>query len=84
MYFIPYLLPQIIALVAVGCLVKATGHYVPYMLLGEAICIAGTAMLTTLGETTTTVQWAAYLVLAGLGMGMAMQLPYTAVQITLS
>ena len=56
---------------------------VPYMLLGEAICIAGTALLTQLHPTTPTVTWAAYLITAGIGMGIVMQLPYTAVQVTL-
>jgi hypothetical protein len=83
-YLIPYLLPQIVALVVVGALVKFTGHYVPFMLLGELVCIVGTSMLTQLSATTTTVKWAAYLVTTGLGMGIAMQLPYTAVQVTLS
>lgn len=54
------------------------------MILGELVCIVGTAMLTQLSATTTTVKWAAYLVTTGLGMGIAMQLPYTAVQVTLS
>ena len=56
---------------------------VPYMVLGEIICIAGTALLTQLDLTTPTVTWAAYLTVSGIGMGMAMQLPYTAVQVTL-
>jgi hypothetical protein len=54
------------------------------MIAGELICIAGTALLTQLYPTTPTVAWAAYLVIAGIGMGMAMQLPYTAIQVTLS
>ena len=53
------------------------------MLAGEAICIIGTALLTQLTPHTPTVQWAAFLVISGIGMGMAMQLPYTAVQLTL-
>lgn len=53
------------------------------MILGEFICIAGTALLTRLDARTPTVTWAAYLVVAGIGMGIAMQLPYTAVQVTL-
>lgn len=83
-YFIPYLLPQIVALVIVGALVKALGHYVPFMILGEMVCTVGTALLTQLSDATTTVKWASYLVVTGIGMGMAMQLPYTAVQVTLS
>ena len=53
------------------------------MILGEFICIGGTAMLTQLQSHTPTIAWAAYLVISGCGMGIAMQLPYTAVQVTL-
>ena len=53
------------------------------MILGERICIAGTALLTRLDPTTPTVTWVAYLVVAGIGMGVVMQLSYTAVQVTL-
>ena len=73
-----------VSLILTGAIVKQWGHYVPYMIVGEVICIAGTAMLTQLTPTTSTVMWAAYLVVSGFGMGIAMQLPYTAVQVTLS
>lgn len=53
------------------------------MILGEAVCIVGTALLTQLRPNTSTVAWAAYLVVAGIGMGTAMQLPYTAIHVTL-
>ena len=53
------------------------------MIVGEAICVAGTALLTRLEPTTSVVAWAGSLVATGVGMGMAMQLPYTAVQIVL-
>lgn len=53
------------------------------MILGEFICIGGTALLTRLDARTPTITWAACLVVAGIGMGIAMQLPYTAVQVTL-
>lgn len=81
--FIPLLVPQLIALISVGALVKAFGYYVPYMVMGELICIGGQAMLTQLKPDTSTVYWATSLVVAGLGSGMAMQLPYTAVAVVL-
>ena len=91
---------MVVAIVIIGVVVKAWGHYVgavprtsllfsadeskvPYMVLGEAICIIGTAMCSQLHANTSTVIWATYFVIAGAGMGMAMQLPYTAIQITL-
>lgn len=53
------------------------------MILGEFIRIGGTALLTRLDARTPMTTWAVYLVVAGIGMGIAMQLPYTAVQIIL-
>jgi hypothetical protein len=59
------------------------GYYVPWMLLGEAIAIVGQGLLTQIDLHTTTVKWATYMVLAGVGSGFASNLPYTAVQVTL-
>lgn len=53
------------------------------MVVGDLIGICGVALLTRLTPTSTTVFWAASLVASGLGLGMAMQLPYTAVQVVL-
>ncbi|KAI1074868.1 MFS general substrate transporter [Whalleya microplaca] len=82
--FIPLLLSQIVFLIITGGIVKQFGHYIPYMLIGEVIAIGGQAMLTQLKPDTNTVFWAAALVVVGIGSGMAMQLPYTAVAIVLS
>ncbi|KAJ5738157.1 MFS general substrate transporter [Penicillium malachiteum] len=82
--FIPLMLPEMIILIIIGAAVKQWGYYVPYILLGQAICIVGTALLTQLHPHTPVIEWAAYLVLTGLGFGLAMQLPYTAIQVTLS
>ncbi|KAF2837772.1 MFS general substrate transporter [Patellaria atrata CBS 101060] len=81
---IPILLSQIVAMVVVGTIVKIWGHYVPCMIVGELICVVGTALLTQLKSDTSTVIWAVYLFVSGFGMGMAVQLPYTAIQIALS
>lgn len=82
--FIARLIPQFACLIITSLVVKKTGHYVPYMLLGELICIGGQTMLTQLHPTSSTVYWAASLVVTGLGSGMAMQLPYTAIPLVLS
>ncbi|KAI1471099.1 MFS general substrate transporter [Daldinia caldariorum] len=82
--FIPLLLPQLVSLIVVGAIVKRFGHYVPYMIIGELICIGGQAMLTQIKPYSSTLYWAASFVVSGLGSGMAMQLPYTAVAIVLS
>ena len=69
------------------------------MIVGELIAIVGTALWTRLTLATSDLAWAAswtrltlatsdlawaaLLVVTGIGMGMAMQLPYTALQLVL-
>lgn len=53
------------------------------MVAGSIIACVGAGLLTTVDVTIPTAQWAAYLVITGVGVGMAFQLPYTAVQAVL-
>lgn len=53
------------------------------MIAGVVLGGIGTGLLITIGLATTTVRWAAYLVITGIGIGMGIQLPYTAVQVVL-
>lgn len=53
------------------------------MIAGTLLGATGTGLLTKIGLETTTVQWAAYLVTTGIGIGIGIQLPYTAVQVVL-
>lgn len=57
---------------------------VPYIVAGELVCIVGLSLLTRLSTDMSTLDWASALVVTGFGLGMAMQLPYTAVQVTLT
>lgn len=82
--FIALMVPQIITVMIVSGIVNKYGHYVPWMLLGEVIAIAGQAMLTQIHQDTKTAYWAAGFVVTGVGVGLAQQLPYTAVAAVLS
>lgn len=53
------------------------------MIAGDIIACVGAGLLTRVGVFTPTAEWAAYLVITGFGIGMAYQLPYTAVQAVL-
>ena len=53
------------------------------MILGQSIEIAGTYCLSRLNAFTPEAQWASFLVITGLGLGMGQQLPYTAIQLVL-
>lgn len=54
-------------------------HQIPYMFIGELVCVGGISLLTRLVPTSSKLFWASSLVVTGIGIGMAMQLPYTAV-----
>ncbi|KAL8725329.1 MAG: hypothetical protein Q9166_007435 [cf. Caloplaca sp. 2 TL-2023] len=81
---IPLVLPQILSIILVGAIVTKFGVYVPYMIVGQIICVIGAGVITRINLHTSTALWATYFVIAGLGMGMGMQIPYTALQVVLS
>ncbi|ETS85984.1 hypothetical protein PFICI_04009 [Pestalotiopsis fici W106-1] len=76
--------PQIVSLIIIGGLVTKWGYYVPYMVAGSALCSIGAGLLTTVTLSTPTTHWATFLVITGIGLGMAGQLPYTALQAVLA
>lgn len=56
---------------------------VPYLIVGTAIQIVGSGLLITLDADTSTLKWAAYMVIEGIGNGIGVNLPYTAIQVVL-
>jgi hypothetical protein len=52
------------------------------MIVGTAVSIIGSVLLT-LDADTSTIKWAAYMVVVGIGTGSAVNLPYTALQVVL-
>ena len=53
------------------------------MILGSIICIIGSGLTTQIGIGTPTVTWASFLTVTGIGIGMGIQQPYTAIQVVL-
>lgn len=82
--FIARLVPQFVSLILTGILVKKFGQYIPYMVLGELICLGGLIILTQLSPESSTTYWAGALVVTGLGSGMAQQMPYSAISVVLA
>lgn len=80
---IPLGLFQIIAVVVCSALVTYYGHYVPLMIAGPLVAIVGNVLLAKIQVDTQTAAWAAYLSVAGIGTGMGLQIPFTAVQVVL-
>lgn len=53
------------------------------MIFGESLSAVGAGLLTRIGLGTPTAEWVSYLVITGFGQGIAMQLPYTGLQVVL-
>ena len=81
--FLAMAAPQTVAALVAGALATVTGHYLPIMLLGGALCSVGSGLLILLGVDTSTVAWAAFMALTGFGEGLAVNMPYTAIQVML-
>lgn len=79
-HLIPYVVAMSIFSAIAGVSVTKTGFFNPPTLLGPIIGIIGCSMLTTLTNSTTTVQWIGYEILAGAGVGIANQQGYIAIQ----
>lgn len=55
----------------------------PYLIGGIVTTCIGAGLLTTLDAGSAAVRWATFMVIEGLGMGVAMQIPYHALQAVL-
>lgn len=69
--------------VIVGVAVTLVGWYVPFMYLGTAMFTVGCGLLHTLNVNTPSREWIGYQIIAGLGGGACIQLPFIAVQVVL-
>ncbi|KAF4626587.1 hypothetical protein G7Y89_g11571 [Cudoniella acicularis] len=81
-YAAAYLLTMTALQPTMGYLYKSFN--VPYMMIGMVFCDIGAGLITRLDTNTPKAQWAVFLFIAGTGLGTAMQLPYTAIQVVLN
>ncbi|KAL8921809.1 MAG: hypothetical protein Q9208_005566 [Pyrenodesmia sp. 3 TL-2023] len=81
--YIAFAIPQVVAIITSGAVVSKIGYYVPFMVLCAIVTSIGSGASTLISVDTPTVQWAAYLVISGFGIGLGVQLPYTALQVIL-
>ncbi|KAK8102273.1 MFS toxin efflux pump [Apiospora sp. TS-2023a] len=81
------LLPSItslcIAAFSSGFIVARIGYYTPHMLLGSTLMGIGFGFLTTLTPASGPAAWIGWQVLLGLGMGLAIPQPWSAIQTAL-
>ncbi|KAF1992817.1 MFS general substrate transporter [Amniculicola lignicola CBS 123094] len=78
--YIALAIPQFFGLLLSGGLVTKFGHYMPVIMTGQIICAVGTGLLTRVSITTSTTEWAAFMALTGLGLGMGINAPHIAIQ----
>ncbi|KAF2800649.1 MFS general substrate transporter [Melanomma pulvis-pyrius CBS 109.77] len=78
--YIALAVPQFFGLLLSGGLVTGYGYFMPVILVGQVICVVGTGLLTRISTTTSTAEWATFLALTGIVLGMGINAPHIAIQ----
>jgi EmrB/QacA subfamily drug resistance transporter len=76
----PFMFGAVIASAISGQWITKSGHYRPNALVGPVILGVGLFLLSRMGTSTTNAEAAAYMVVAGIGLGLMMQVFVIAVQ----
>jgi EmrB/QacA subfamily drug resistance transporter len=76
----PFMLGAVIASAISGQWITKSGHYRPNALVGPVVLGLGLFLLSRMGTSTTNAEAAAYMVIAGVGLGLMMQVFVIAVQ----
>jgi hypothetical protein len=80
---IPYVVANAVFSLLAGIFVSKNGYFTAPAIVGCAIGTIGCGLLSTMDATTSSSQWIGYEILASVGIGMAIQQGFTAVQIVL-
>ncbi|KAH8695529.1 major facilitator superfamily domain-containing protein [Talaromyces proteolyticus] len=75
-----YVLPNAIFGLLTGIFITKVGYFAPPAIVGCAITVAGSGLISTLQPATDTVKWAGFICFVAAGVGMAIQQSFTAVQ----
>ncbi|KAJ5673614.1 hypothetical protein N7507_002741 [Penicillium longicatenatum] len=81
--YLPTAIPFALAILAAGPITTLIGYYTPVMVIGAVFMAIATGLYTTFSPTTPPSEWISYQILYGIGVGLAFQQPYTAVQTVL-
>ena len=79
-HMIPYVAANALFSLLAGILVSKVGYYAPPAIIGCAISIGSSALLSTLQANTTTSKWIGFQILASVGLGIAIQEGFIAAQ----
>jgi MFS transporter, DHA2 family, glioxin efflux transporter len=72
---LPYILGVALMTIVSGVGITITGHYIPFTLVGTALGTVGVGLLYTLDIGSPSSQWIGYQALAGIGLGLGIQIP---------
>ncbi|KAJ3110573.1 hypothetical protein HDU96_006470 [Phlyctochytrium bullatum] len=71
---IPFILGVVVLSIVSGHIHSKTGHYLPFLVIGPVLMIAGISLISTLADTSSLVQQIFYLMVAGVGCGCVIQI----------
>lgn len=63
-----------------GSFIGNFGHFVPFLIVGGSLATIGSGLIFTLGLNSPSSMWIGYQVLAGIGIGLCIQVPIIAAQ----
>lgn len=81
---LPYLFSNIVYAMVTAGAISALGIYFPFAWIGAALLAGGSVVIYTLSSKSSPNAWVGAEILAGLGLGCAVQIPFTAVQVVLN
>ncbi|TLD18041.1 hypothetical protein PspLS_10366 [Pyricularia sp. CBS 133598] len=81
---IPLLVSVTLASIASGGLTTATGHYVPLLHVSAVLFTIAAGLCSTLKVDSYAGEWVGYQLLAGIGVGLSLQVGYVAAQVVLA
>lgn len=77
---LPMIISVTISTIVSGALVSAFGYYQPLLIGGGVLATIGSGLLYMLDTDSSTGEWIGYQIIAGVGWGLAFQIPMIAVQ----
>jgi hypothetical protein len=80
---LPLILGMVTMSITSGILVSVLGYYAPMMILSSIVSAIGVGLMTTFTPRTGHPKWIGYQVMVGMGAGLGLQQPMTAVQAAL-
>ena len=81
--YLPTTLSMSICALASGPFTSTIGYFNPALLFGSALSVTGAALMATFETHTPAARWIAYQIIYGIGVGMAFQPPFIALQTVL-